>query len=313
MTAAGGGGGAFRLVSLLPSATEIICELGRGHQLAGRSHECAYPSAVLSRPAVTEPKLLVDAASSLDPTNARDIVRDALSDFRVDPEALRELNPDVVITHMHCQPYGLTAADVRSALGDWMARDVEVLCLEPSRLIDTYTDISRLAELLSAPAEGTALITRVRTSFSRIEEALADCTSRPRVAFFEWINPLMAGGRWIPELITAAGGESAFGIVGEKSGWLDWQEVFAAQPDAIIVAPAGVSLERAAQDVSLLEQQDGWQDLSAVRNAQVYAADGERLFNRAGPSLAPSVEVLGEILNPDRCNFGHRDVLWTTR
>jgi iron complex transport system substrate-binding protein len=302
----------LRVVSLIASATEIISALGRGDWLVGRSHECDYPADVNRLPVLTAPKFSVEGSSGAIDRRVREIVRDGLSVYRVDAEALSALNPDVILTQDHCEVCAVSLADVEAATCTWAGRPVEIVSLRPDSLADAYADIRRVARALETAEAGETL---VRTMQQRIAAVTARMAGRPkpRVAFIEWVEPLMAGGNWMPELIEAAGGINLFGTAGERSGWMQWADLAAADPDAIVVAPCGYDLARCLQELPLLEAKRGWPDLAAVRAGRVYFADGNAYFNRPGPRLADTAEILAEMLHPDIAGTRHEGTVWVRK
>jgi iron complex transport system substrate-binding protein len=287
-----------RVVSLIASATEIVWALGRGSAMVGRSHECDFPDAVLGLPALTAPKFKVEGSSAEIDARVRAIVRDGLSVYRVDADALRALEPDAILTQDHCEVCAVSLADVEAATCTWAGRPVEIVSLRPDSLADAYADIGRVAQALGAPDAGEALVHRMQRRIAAVSARVAG-RPRPRVTFIEWVEPPMAGGNWMPELIEAAGGANLFGTAGRRSGWMQWSELAAADPDAIVVAPCGYDLARCLQELPLLQAKPGWSDLAAVRSGRVYFADGNAYFNRPGPRLADTSEMLAEMLHPD--------------
>jgi iron complex transport system substrate-binding protein len=298
-----------RVVSLIASATEIVWALGRGSAMVGRSHECDFPDAVLGLPALTAPKFEVQGTSAEIDARVRAIVRDGLAVYRVDAEALRALAPDVILTQDHCEVCAVSLADVEAATCTWTGRPVEIVSLRPDSLADAYADIGRVAQALGVPEAGEALVQRMQERIGAVSTRLAG-RPRPRVAFIEWVEPLMAGGNWMPELIEAAGGINLFGTAGKRSDWMQWSELAAADPDAIILAPCGYDLDRCLQELPLLQAKPGWSDLTAVRAGRVYFADGNAYFNRPGPRLADSTEILVEMLHPEVAGCFHGEKAW---
>jgi iron complex transport system substrate-binding protein len=286
-----------RVVSLIASATEIVCGLGRGGALVGRSHECDFPAEVLRLPALTAPKFKVAGSSAEIDARVRQIVREGLSVYRVDAEALAALAPDLILTQDHCEVCAVSLADVEAATCTWTGRPVTIVSLKPDSLADAYADIRKVAQALGVPEAGNALVERMQRRIAAVD-ALVAGRPRPRVAFIEWVEPLMAGGNWMPELIEAAGGRNLFGTAGKHSDWMQWEEIRAADPDAIVVAPCGYDLARCLQELPLLQAKPGWADLAAVRASRVYFADGNAYFNRPGPRLADTAEILAEMLHP---------------
>ncbi|HWB45194.1 MAG TPA: cobalamin-binding protein [Hyphomicrobiaceae bacterium] len=303
------GRGRKRVVSLIASATEIVCALGRRDWLIGRSHECDFPGDVLSLPALTEPKFKVEGTSAEIDQRVRAIVREGLSVYRVDAEALRALEPDVIVTQDHCEVCAVSLSDVEAATCTWTGRPVQTVSLKPDSLADIEADIARVAEALGAREAGEALIQALRARIAAVRESVAG-RPRPRVAFIEWVEPLMAGGNWMPELVEAAGGHNLFGAAGRHSDWMQWEELAAADPQVIIVGPCGYGLERCLQELPLLEARPGWARLSAVREGRVYFTDGNAYFNRPGPRLADSTEMLAEMIHPDVIAPWHQGSAW---
>jgi iron complex transport system substrate-binding protein len=303
------GRGSRRIVSLIASATEIVCALGLRDRLVGRSHECDYPPDVLQLPALTEPKFKVEGTSAEIDQRVRAIVRDGLSVYRVDGEALNGLAPDVIVTQDHCEVCAVSLSDVEAATCTWTGRPVEIVSLKPNSMADVYADVARVAGALGAKAAGEALVGDMQRRLDAVRAQVAG-RARPRVAFVEWVEPLMAGGNWMPELIEIAGGHNLFGEAGKHSDWMQWDALAAADPDAIVVAPCGYGLERCLQELPLLEAKPGWAGLSAVRNGRVTFADGNAYFNRPGPRLADSAELLAQMLHPEVAGAKHEGTAW---
>jgi iron complex transport system substrate-binding protein len=287
-----------RVVSLIASATEIVCALGRRDWLVGRSHECDFPADVATLPQLTAPKFKVEGSSAEIDRRVQEIVRDGLSVYRVDGEALKALTPDVIVTQDHCEVCAVSLSDVEAATCTWTGQPVSIVSLKPDSTADTYADIRRVADALGAAAAGEDLVGRMQHRIDAVRAQVAG-RPRPRVAFVEWVEPLMAGGNWMPELIDAAGGHNLFGEAGKHSDWMQWDDLAAADPDVIVVAPCGYNLDRCLEELPLLEAKPGWSRLRAVRNGRVYFVDGNAYFNRPGPRLADSTEMLAEMLHPD--------------
>ncbi len=286
-----------RVVSLIASATEIVCALGRRDWLVGRSHECDFPADVRTLPALTAPKFKVEGTSAEIDARVQEIVRDGLSVYRVDGAALQALAPDVIVTQDHCEVCAVSLSDVEAATCTWTGKPVAIVSLRPDSTADVYADIRRVARELDAGEAGETLVAGLRARIAAVGARVAG-RPRPRVAFIEWVEPLMTGGNWMPELIAAAGGHNLFGAAGKHSDWMQWDEVVAADPDVIVVAPCGYGLARCLEELPVLEARPGWADLQAVRAGRVYFADGNAYFNRPGPRLAESAEILAEMLHP---------------
>jgi len=298
-----------RVVSLIASATEIICALGRRAWLVGRSHECDFPADVTALPAITAPKFKVEGSSAEIDARVQAIVREGLSVYRVDGEALKELSPDVIATQDHCKVCAVSLSDVEAATCTWIGRPVDIVSLKPDSTADVYADIRRLARGLDVVAAGEALIADMQRRIDAVRACVAG-RPRPRVAFIEWVEPLMAGGNWMPELIEAAGGDNLFGAAGKHSDWMQWQQLVAADPHVIIVGPCGYDLKRSLEELPILQARPGWAAIAAVRSGRVYCVDGNAYCNRPGPRLAETTEILAEILHPKAGELRHRGSAW---
>jgi iron complex transport system substrate-binding protein len=301
---------AERIVSLLPSTTEIACALGFREALVGRSHECDHPPGVESLPALTEPKLDPTAASRAIDERVKSLVADGLSVYRVDALRLRELAPDVILTQDHCEVCAASLGDVEDALAGWLGERPRVVSLEPRSLGDVFASFQQVAIALGAPERGRQLAADLSRRLIALAERAQAQALRPRVACIEWIDPLMAAGNWMPELVTLAGGSCLFGTLGEHSPWLDWTALRDADPDAIVVLPCGFDLARTRAEIGPLLEQPGFRELRAVREGRVHLADGHRYFNRPGPRLIDSLEILCELLHPEAFAPRHRGTGW---
>ncbi len=299
----------IRIVSLLPSSTEIVCALGFESALVARSHECDYPPGIERLPAITASKLDPDGRSYEIDARVKAILQEATSVYRIDGELLKALQPNVIITQTQCEVCAVSFEDVRQTACTWLDTPVEIVALEPNNLADVYNDIRRVARALGAPERGEALIGATQTRMSAIH-ARTRALSPRRVATIEWIDPLMAAGNWMPELIEMAGGINLFGETGRHSPWLSWQALRDADPDVLIVLPCGYDIAKACAEMPALTHRPDWGELRAVQTGEVYITDGNQYFNRPGPRLVESLEILAEILHPDAFDFGHRSRGW---
>lgn len=300
-----------RIVSLLPSATEIVCALGFEHQLVGRSHECDFPPAVARLPSLTSPKFNPDGSSAEIDQRVKKILSDALAVYRVDADKLRALKPDVIVTQSQCDVCAVSMRDVEEAVAEWIGGPPpRIVSLAPYALGDVLEDMRRVATRLGAPERGDELVARLRERLSAIESRAKTAPARPTVACIEWIDPLMAGGNWMPELVAMAGGINLFGKAGQHSPRMAFDDIAAADPDVILIAPCGFDMERTAADLPILTRRPEWPRIKAVREGRVYQADGNQYFNRPGPRILQSLEILAEILHPEIFHFGHEGPGW---
>lgn len=299
-----------RVVSLIASATEIVCALGCRDWLVGRSHECDYPAGVASLPTLTEPKFPVEGTSYEIDQRVKAIVQEGLSVYRVHADKLGAVKPDVIVTQDHCEVCAVSLRDVEAALCEITGCAGHIVSLHPDWLKDLWAGLREVAAALGVPERAEKVIAELQGRMNAIKERAAALPQRPRVACIEWIDPIMAGGNWMPELVEMAGGENLFGEAGKHSPWMNWDDLRAANPDVIIILPCGFDIPRSREEMPLLEAKGGWNELSAVRNNRVIIADGNQYFNRPGPRLAESLEILAEILHPDVFAFGHEGTGW---
>ncbi len=301
---------ALRIVSLLPSATEIVAAVGMADQLVGRSHQCDFPPQVRHLPALSETKVRLDGTSRDIDRRVNEIIAQGVSVYRVDAERLRALRPDVIVTQTQCAICAVTPGDLEDALCEWTGTAPALVSLEPNDLSEVWGDMRKVGRALGADAAAERAIAALQGRLATIRETAGRAAYQPTVAAIEWIDPLMAGGNWMPELIEAAGGQSLFATPGQHSPWLDWQALAAADPDVILLLPCGFTIDQSLADLPLLQGRAEWAALSAVRRGQVYVIDGHHYFNRPGPRLVESAEMIAEILHPDRFAFGHEGGGW---
>ncbi|WP_397400624.1 cobalamin-binding protein [Phenylobacterium sp.] len=293
-----------RLVSLLPSATEIAVALGFGPEILGRSHECDFPPWIRALPVCTATKLQKGLTSLEIDNRVQEIVRQGLSVYEVDAPLLRSLAPDVILTQSQCAVCAVTPRDLEEALGAWMGDQPQLLSLAPDTLSDVWDDLRRVGAATHAEAAAERAVDELQTRLEVLRNRHRPDVSRPTVAAIEWIDPLMAAGNWVPELIEIAGGQPLFAAVGQHSPWLAWEAFVEADPDVIIMMPCGYQIAQTIGDLAPLSSRPGWSELSAVRRGRVFAADGHHFFNRPGPRLVESAGIIAEILDSTPAGTG---------
>jgi iron complex transport system substrate-binding protein len=302
----------LRIVSLLPSATEIVCALGFADALVGRSHECDFPPGVEDLPVCTAPR--IDASGSSEQIHARveEKLAQAASVYTVDADLLETLAPTHIVTQVHCEVCAVSLTDVRRAIrrsGPGTGTPA-LVALGASTIAQALGDIERVAAALGVPPRGAALTSHLRGRMDDIGSAASTSRHRPRVLTIEWLAPLMGAGNWIPEMIETAGGENLVGETGRHSPWLGPGELAAADPDLIAVFPCGFTLERTEAEAERLAESSGLAGTRAAREGGVLLADGNQFFNRPGPRLVESLEILAEMIHPESFDFGHRGTGW---
>lgn len=299
-----------RIVSLLPSATELVCALGLEDHLVGRSHECDYPTSITQLPVCTEPKFDVHGNSLELDTQVKDLLKDSLSVYRVRTETLKELHPDVIVTQTQCDVCAVNLHDVEVALGSWLGKKPAIASLQATDVSGVWKDLRIIAVMLGLESRANEVIATLETHMQQIARQTKTLHRNPRAVCIEWMDPLMAAGNWVPELVRMAGGTDLFGQAGQHAPWITWDRLRTADPDMILLMPCGFSLAKIAERICDLTSNPNWHRLSAVRNGQVYATDGNQFFNRPGPRLVESLEILAEIFHPDTFGSNHQGTGW---
>jgi iron complex transport system substrate-binding protein len=298
----------MRIVSLLPSATEIICALGLEDDLVGRSHECDFPPGVERLPVCTNPKVGGGGTRAIHASVAA-ILQHDISVYSVEGDRLRELRPTHIVTQVQCEVCAVSLRDVEEAIAGWSGIDPpRIVALNAQSLEDVFADIRRTASAVERHAAGERTVASRRARIEAVAALTGARQPKPRVATVEWMEPLMAAGNWMPELVERAGGINLLGRVGTHSPWLSWEELAASDPDLIVVAPCGFRIADSQRDWHLLTANPAWRALRAVRDGRAFVADGNQYFNRPGPRLAESVEILAEIFHG--LPFGQEGIGW---
>ena len=299
-----------RIISLLPAATEIVCALGLEQNLVGRSHECDFPESVKSLPVCSEANFADDLSSLEIDIKVKEILTEALSIYTVKRDVIKDLAPDVVITQAQYEVCAVSLKDVEEALDNYLAKESHIVSLQPNKLDDIFEDIKTVAQALDVTDAGDVLIEDLQGRVDIIRHKLKYVESRPTVACIEWLEPLMVSGNWIPEVVSTAGGSSILAEAGKHSPFVKWEDIQQTNPDVIIVMPCGFSIERTMKEMNILLDLPGFADLTAVKNNRLYITDGNQYFNRPGPRIVDSIEIIGEIIHPKLFNFGYEGNGW---
>ncbi|MBI3248932.1 MAG: cobalamin-binding protein [Deltaproteobacteria bacterium] len=289
-----------RIVSLLPAATEILCALGLRDRLVGVSHECDYPADVTGLPILTEPKLDPHATSTTIASRVQEIVREGLSIYRIQTETLRQLQPQLVVTQDQCAVCAVSLPEVEEVVRCFLTPETQVVSLSPERLSDIWEDMRRVGAATGQSAAAEDLVRGLKRRLWKLEQQTRRLP-RPRIACIEWMAPLMAGGHWTAELVEMAGGEYALTTTGSRSPVMTWETLVAYQPEVLLIMPCGFKITQTQADLVTLTAHPQWRQLLAVQQNRVYIADGNAYFNRPGPRIVDSAEILAEILHPETC------------
>ena len=294
-----------RIVSFLPSATEIACALGLADSLVGITHECDYPPEVRSKPVVVRNVLPIEQMSQSEIDRAvAERMRQGQSLYQIDEELLRRLEPDLILTQNLCQvcaPSGNEVSQVLKAL----VRAPEILWLTPQSLAEIFDNVRELGAATGRAAEAERLIASCEARLERLSERLAPAVERPRVFCIEWLDPVFASGHWVPELVKLAGGVDVLGRERGESVRVPWEEVVAAAPEVVVIMPCGFNLEQTMKQIWSVfgfqksEAARQFFELPAVRNGRVYAVDANSYFARPGPRVVEGAELLARLIHPD--------------
>ena len=287
---------ARRIVSLLPSATEIVCAVGGEAELVAISHECDFPASIRDRPVLTRSRIDSSGSSGSIDRAVRSVLQGALSIYAVDDERLAALAPDVIVTQDLCEVCAVSLDEVRAAVARLAHKDrVRIVSLRPTRLDDVWSDVERVALALGRPVEGRTVRAELERRIAAIAERARGAPHRPRVASVEWIEPLMLGGTWMPELIELAGGVPVGVEAGAPAPTLAPGDLAALAPEVVLVKPCGFTLERTLEERAVIERAIVAEVGAGV---PVYLTDGSAYFNRPGPRLVESLEILAACLHP---------------
>ena len=287
----------MRIVSLLPSATEILYALGLGEALVGVSHECNFPPEASGKRVVIRSRIPHSIPPGEIDREVREHVTRGESLYAVDAAVLEELAPDLIVTQDLCHVCAASPDDLAAALGRFAKRP-EVLCLNPHDMGDVLKDILRAGEATQTADRAGELVRALEARLSAAEAKAKDGVARPRVAFLEWLDPFYVGGHWVPEMIARAGGEDLFGRAGMPTFRVTPEEVMAAAPEMLLISPCGYDAGQARQEYLRTAFPGGWQEIPAVRDARVYVLEANNYYSRPGPRLVTGFEALVKLFHP---------------
>jgi iron complex transport system substrate-binding protein len=287
----------MRIVSLLPSATEILFALGLGEQVVGVSHECDYPTAARNKPIVIHSRIPKDTTPLEIDRMVRQFTARGESVYSVDAQALKRLAPDLIVTQDLCSVCAASPEDLAAVLATFDYRP-EVLSLDPLDLGDVWRDILWVGDETMRGHEAEHLLESIGARLAAVESEIAQTVCRPSVAFLEWLQPIYVGGHWIPEMIELAGGRDIFGKLRTPSFSLPLEDVITAQPEVLVIAPCGYNADQARAEYRSVTFPREWQEMPAVRNNQIYYVDANAYFSRPGPRLITGLEILAKLFHP---------------
>ena len=300
-----------KIVTLIPSATEIVAFLGQKNCIVGRSHECDYPKNLDKIIKLTSPKINVDGSSGEIDRQINTILENSLSVYKVDVKQLKILNPDYVVTQSHCEVCAVSFSEVEEIVTKHLSKKTKIISLQPNSLGEVFDDIKRVANAINIKQEIYGkLIKSLETRLENIKNKTRN-QKKPTVACVEWIDPLMAAGNWIPEMVEISGATDIFGKSGKDSHWIKFDEIKKYDPDIVVFLPCGFDISKTKEEVDyLIKNDEKWQNLKAFKNRNFFVVDGNQYFNRPGPRLVESVEIFAEIFHPKLFNFNHKKKAW---
>ena len=287
----------MRIVSLLPSATEILFALGLEREIVGVSHECDFPPRARTKPVVIHSRMPHDASPAEIDRLVSEYVHRGESLYAVDAEVLESLAPDLIVTQDLCHGCAASPDDLATVLARFERRP-EVLCLNPQDLGDVWRDILWVGEESRRGAQAEKLVEQIGARLGELERQLPPSLDRPRVAFLEWLQPFYAGGHWVPEMIHVAGGLDVLGKVRTPSFRVHLQDIVEAEPDILLIGPCGYGARQASDEYRSIDLPEQWNAMPAVRNGRVYALEANSYFSRPGPRLLAGVEALAKLIHP---------------
>lgn len=289
-----------------------MAALGADGMLVGRSHECDFPASVASLPVLTRPAFDLSGGSAAIDRAVKERAGRALSIYDIDEDQLADLAPNIIITQDQCAVCAVPFADVAAAVNGWAPGGTTLVSLSPSRLDDIWDDIRTVGDAVGAGAAVAPTLARLQGRLRVVEDVSGNIplSDRPTVAAIEWLDPPMAAGNWVPELIGIAGGRPLFAEAGRHSPWLEWDALLRADPDVVVLMPCGYTIEQTLAELSTVTGRTGWSDLRAVREGRVFVVDGNAYFNRSGPRLVDSAELLTELFWPGHVDSRYYGAGW---
>ncbi len=299
----------MRIVSLIPSATEIICTLGYQEYLVGISHECDYPPQIKHLPVCTKPRFNINESSLEIDISVKSLLQNALSIYRINKNILEKLKPDVILTQSQCDVCAVSLTDVELVLKKKMGLDPLIISLQPQKLSNIWEDINLIAKSLGIGKKGLDLTSQIKDNIENLKSS-NNLEIKPSVACVEWIDPLMFAGNWVPEMVEIAGGRDLFGRIGMHSSWSTYNMLFENDPEKIILMPCGFNINKTVKEMGILTNMPNWKNLKAVKTENVFITDGNKYFNRPGPRILDSIKILIEIISNQKKNFGYKEKGW---
>lgn len=300
-----------RIVSLIASSTETVCALGFEEQLVGRSHECDYPPSVQKLPVCSEAKFDLEGSSIEIDERVREALEKGNGVYRTHGDVLRKLNPTVIVTQDHCEVCAVGLPEVEAVVSKELEDSPTVVSLAPSSLDSIFVGMVEIASALGDASKGKELVASIKRRMNQVAAVVSRSSKpKPRIACIEWVEPLMVAGNWMPELAEIAGAIDVLGPKTIHSAMIEYKQLVDADPDYVIVMLCGWGIEKTRKEMNPVLENGDWNDLRAFREGRVFYTDGNHYFNRPGPRLAESLEILAEIIRPESIHYGYEGTAW---
>jgi len=288
----------MRIVTLLPSATEIVYKLGLGEELVGVSHDCDYPPDVRSKHVLSQSEITSEMASEEIDKATKGKAHSGLSVYHIEAELLRRLSPDLILTQELCEVCAPSYSEVLEAAKILEAAP-KIVSLEPNCLADILENIKLVGQLTGREKQAQELVASLQTRIDRVAELASRAEYRPGVFCMEWLSPIYSAGHWVPEMVEIAGGKDVLGKASRPSYEVSWDDVMRSEPEIIVLMPCGFHPERTLEEIDAVLNREGWKEIPAVKNDRVFVVDGSSYFNRPGPRIVTGLEILAEIIHPE--------------
>ena len=299
-----------KIVSLLASTTEILCALGLKENIIGISHECDNPVDILLLPKCSSPKIDINTSSQSINESVDNSAMQGLSIYNIDNDLLFFLNPDFIFTQDMCKVCAINPDDLNKFLKVSIGKKVEIISYSPNSLSEIINEIRKIGDILDCKSGAFDLITDLKIRLKTFKEENLRRKFNPTVAFIEWISPIYFGGNWMPEMIELAGGKPCFGERSQHSSIIEFEEIVKQDPDCILIAPCGFDIEKSLSELEPFISRPEWKFLKAVRKKRVFVLDGNRYFNRPGMSIINSIEIIAEIIHPEKFIYEYENIGW---
>ena len=289
----------MRIVSLLPSNTELACALGLADQIVGVSHECDYPPEMANRPVLTSSGIAKNLTTEQIHEQVSKEVKNSHALYHINQSLLESLRPDLILTQAKCEVCAVDYDEVEAAVQKLPPPQPKILSFQPNSLEDLWKNLQEIGRATGREQQAEQVIAKFQERVQRVQQAVQSAPKRPRVLLVEWLKPLMAAGSWSPQLVKLAGGEHGLNPGPGKARKITWEQIRQYDPEVIVLIPCGFTIEKTLRDISLITSLSQWETLSAVRSKKVFTVDGSSYFNRPGPRLVDSLEILASLLHPE--------------